>query len=177
MNIPGVDRLGLSEMVHDHNSTLYRIDTEGVSHPSRADRVVMWGIPVVVAATIGLTGFRLFDVGAVLNGVAILTGGLFTLLVMIFGVQVVSREPGGASNRGYQLVKETRANVAYAAGWALLLTSTLILVGGFRPPPAEGAAAMGLQPWLGALVIGMFAHLVLILLMVLNRIRISFSKL
>lgn len=178
MKVPGLDRLGIAELIKDHQSTLYRIDANGVHHPRRADKVVMWGLPLMVAGVAMAAGVRLQDTGPVLNGVAIVTGGLFGLLVMIFGVQALGGSQSHRRLAVVTLVRETRANVAYATAWSLLITATVMLVGAFReaPDPLSAEPDPGVNPILTGLILGMLTHLGLTLLMVLNRIRLAFSK-
>lgn len=177
MNIPGVDRLGLGALIGDHFRTLYRIDENDEQQPRRADRIVMLGIPLL--AGVAGTYFKLlvYDISPILNGVAILAGGLFTLLVAIFGVSASSWS--GLSNRVTVrlLVFETRANAAYATAWALAVVATLMIIQALRPPPAVGANPEALPEVITGLLIAMLLHLALTLLMVLNRIRLAFAEL
>lgn len=174
MKIPGLDRLGVPELVRDHQDTLYWIDDLGRRRRRPADWVVLWVLPTLVVIAAFVVPLRLQSTSGLLNGTAILTGGLFTLLVMIFGLHTVGRNLHPALTR---LVRETRANVAYATAWGLLLTVTLMLIDALRTSQAPDGTIIPMSPGLSALVLGMFAHLCLVLLVVLNRIRLVFRSL
>ncbi|KAA1422507.1 hypothetical protein FE697_015345 [Mumia zhuanghuii] len=172
LKLPGIDRLGLFELVSDHQQTLYKLDEDRNRRPRRADRVVLWGCPIGVAALSFLLGWQLQSVGPLLNGIAILTGGLFGLLVMIFGLQSLSTARPGTKRATAALVAETRANVAYATALSLLLVTALMLTDAFSEPSRDGYS-----PLATAIVLALLLHLGLVLLMVLNRIRLAYSRL
>lgn len=173
MTIPGLDRLGLRHLWRDHQRTLYRRDQNGVQRTSRADLLLFWGLPALVGLLSAYRHIRLTDNGAMLNGVAILTGGLFTLLVMIYGLQAGGGHPSPRSQLFGELVRETRANVAYATAVALTLTFALMVIGAVTP---KGDAQSGLNHWLSAALLAATAHLGLVLLMVINRIRLAANQ-
>lgn len=175
MSIPGLDRLGLGPLISEHGRTLYWVDDQGRRHVRSADWIVLVATPLLVAVLASSQGVRLHNVTAMLTGTAILTGGLFTLLVTMLGVQLLGTGVGG-SDRVARLLKEARANVAYAAVVAVTLVFLLMITDGLAPPPPPGESAPGLGAVSTALLLAAFGHLFLVLLLVINRVRLAFSK-
>lgn len=96
--------------------------------------------------------------------VAILTGLLFALIVMVFdqGKKEADRPAQDAGNDSLVDAWQLLANVSWA-----ILASLLLLAAMF------GASLFidgKLPPWLTGLVAGLFLHLILSLLMVLKRV-------
>lgn len=133
-----------------------------------SDLLVFYGVPAAVAGGAWVMGWRIASAGHVLTAVALMTGLLFNLLILLFDAAVRIRDGAGefmAHRR--KLVRELQANVTYTLLVCLVLTVVL----------GAGAVSTGsaLGSPLSAVVGFLLLHFVLMLLMLLRRVRAAFQ--
>lgn len=174
--LPG--RLGLDRLAADHWNSLVEVDGTRRVRTSPVDVVVFFVVPAVVGAALWIGGAEVRAVSQMLAGVSIITGLLFGLLthVLGLGLQVADDPRVNASDRIAILVDELRANVSWAIGVGVLLSTALMLLGAFVGD-RDGADESGYPPWASALLVAGLLHLMLTLLMILNRVRATYKML
>jgi hypothetical protein len=160
-------KITMSEVAKSHLETLTteRDTAEGtVVEYSYGDFVVFFILPAALGTGLALAGVKAPKPDPLLSAIAILTGLLFALIVMVFDqVKRTADVPPPASGNdplvdAWQLL----ANVS----WAILASVLLLTVMFGTVVFTEGTLA----PWLTGVVTGLFAHLILTLLMVLKRV-------
>ena len=166
-------RLGLEELYRDHAATLVEYDEDGATHRSLPDYLVFGAIPVVLGGGALLAKLQLVAVEGTLAGVSILTGLLFGLLVHVLsvGMTLARDERVSVNSRIVRLTNELRANVSWACGVGLALTTLLTLISSFVPLGEKGQAV---PVWATAIVLLLGTHLVGTLLMILKRVRSTY---
>lgn len=178
LRLPQVGRLGLEHLLEDHLNSLVDVDQDNTVHTSKTDVLVFFAAPTAVGVAVALADANIRAISQMLAGVAIITGLLFGLLTHVLGLgtQVAADERFTSSSRIAILVDELRANVSYAIGVGIVLTTGLMLVGAFSGDITDPKES-GYPGWASGLMIGGLLHLMLTLFMVLNRIRATYKLL
>lgn len=162
------NKIRVTDLALAHTDTLrveYR-DEHGDLRDRRSwgDLVLFFVVPVLAGVATWWFGVKAPDADPLLAAVAVLTGLLFALIVLVFDRLVLEREKP-APTAGNDPVVDTwqlLANVSWA-----ILASLVLLVVLFT---ATLFVKTDLPPWLTALVAGLGLHLILTLLMVLKRV-------
>ncbi|MEU0548409.1 hypothetical protein [Micromonospora sp. NPDC005979] len=156
-------------LVQDHYNTLRNYSTKR-SRP--ADYLIYLGLPALLAGLVWYLDGRARNVPDVLAAVAILTGLIFNVFVLIFDLTARAADtlPLGVREFVDQLADELRANVSYAVLVGILLTG---LLGGLVmftdvDKPLNRLATM--------MVVFACAHLLLTIFMILKRVRAMFRS-
>jgi hypothetical protein len=151
-------------LIRAHYATLVDAQTGTVRIP---DHLLFEGVPIIVIAVTLLIGVEL---------PAAVSAGLVTVMGLMsaffFGVmiQVLERaldwakdepEPGAATSRQARLLEEISANAGYASLVCILAAAIFVGAGVAHKTPLEIFSAVGL---------GLAAHVVLMLLMVIVRL-------
>ncbi|GII93695.1 hypothetical protein [Sinosporangium siamense] len=157
-------------LIVDHYGT-FRNYQSGKLSP--VDYMVYLGIPAAMSVGAWVMRLKAGNVQELLAAVAILTGLIFGVFVLIFDL---SMRAAGATDslqriRVSRLVEELRANVSYAVLLGVLLTATLsgIIMFGVE-------AGRPVNRELTALVIFLGSQLLLTILMILKRVRATFRS-
>ncbi|MEU8404311.1 hypothetical protein AB0C28_54860 [Nonomuraea sp. NPDC048892] len=157
-------------LVLDHYGTFRNYQS---GNRSPMDYIVYLGVPVVFAIAAWLMQLKANNVPEVLAAVAILTGLIFGVFVLIFDLSM--RASGTADSiqrsRVARLVEELRANVSYAVLLGLILTATLSGISMFG---AEKDQPINRE--LTALIMLLGSQLLLTILMILKRVRATFRS-
>ena len=118
---------------------------------------------------------RVYNVGQILSGVAVFTGLLFALLVLMFNTGLALRKDGNVLRNAHQVervIADLRSNVTYSACVALLLAVVLVAAAATHTNAGKGLA------WGGTpLMIFLGLHLVINLTVILRRLRTAFNYL
>lgn len=172
MSGPIERRLGLLTIWRDNAATwTVRGGPEG-----RRDRLAAaawyYLLPALPALALVKWRVEMRDLGQALSGVAIFTGLLFGLLVLIFETGVTLRADGDKITNAHglrDLVGDLRANITYAAVVGMFLTVTLVVTS--VTAGKDGAVSWAYSPVAAFLIL----HLGLMLMTVLRRLRTAFN--
>lgn len=176
-------------MILDHLATL-----RGVR-----GRLLWWQIgaqfvlPVAVGVVLWGGGFRIGIVGDLLAGFAVLAGFLFGLVIFVFQLRLgMSSDPRVQSKVLLPtLIDQLFANVLYAVLVSFALIVATVAAAATEPRaapvvPAQTSAltdaagtgvALGLEPWVSAVVVALAVHLLAVLGMCLTRTRRAYLEL
>ncbi|WBQ05970.1 hypothetical protein [Kribbella sp. CA-293567] len=144
----------------------------------RRDLLVFLGMPLGLAAVSVFCGGELPSAGDLIQGVSILTGLLFALVIFVFQLrlQVGSDDRIGPVSRIAILIDELFANVLYAVVVGLVTTAIVVLAGASVGPESDGDAASVNRWWTGGVVLTC-SHLLLTIAMCLKRTRAAYADL
>ncbi|MEU5914831.1 hypothetical protein [Micromonospora sp. NPDC047527] len=156
-------------LVQDHYDTLRNFDTK---QRRPADYLGYLGPPTVIALVTWFLDGRARNVPDLLAAVAILTGLIFNVFVLIFDLTARATDTLPREVRGVvdQLADELRANVSYAVLVGILLTGILGGVVMFT----ETDKPLGRSP--SALIVFVGLHLLMTIFMILKRVRAMFRS-
>jgi hypothetical protein len=165
-------RLGLAAIFVENVETW----TARTGREGARDRVAagfwFYGLPLIPAVALVHWHLQLQSIGQILSGVAVFTGLLFGLLVLMFNTGVTLRKDSSAITNAHDLrglVGDLRANTTYAAIVALLLAMLLVVA-------AIAVDDKGRAPWPFAPPVAyLFLHLGLVLMVILRRLRTAFN--
>lgn len=158
----------MTELAKAHLRTLTSSDVtpdgRPIERPSLGDFITFFVVPAAVGLGLWLGHVTVPSSDPLLAAIAVLTGLLFALLVLMFEriVHERDRDAPAAGNDPLVDAWKVLANVS----WAILVSLVLLVV-------LFGAtmfAKHGLPPWLTGVVVGLFAHLALTLVMILKRV-------
>jgi type IV secretory pathway VirB2 component (pilin) len=131
------------------------------------DILLFYSLPLAVAVPALVLSWSISAIDEMITALALMTGLLFNLLVLLFGNVSRAQEAGGRlGEHRLELIRQLQANVTYALLVALIATIALGLAA------LAGEAKVGF-PW-AACLIYLLVHFVLLLAMVLRRIRVVF---
>jgi len=166
-----------------HDTVSDQVETFSV-RPGRAGRsqrrrqvAYQLGVPTLATAAVVWFDVRLYAVGDLIAGVAVLAGLLFGLLILVWteGIKVRNDGRWRPSDRVPVLVDDLRANVTYASTVSLALVAVL-MVAAATTTPVDGATPPMASVWAGVTT-WIAVHLVLSLGLVLRRLRAAFMEL
>jgi hypothetical protein len=172
MGINAEHRLGLRTVLGDHVDT-WTIRT-GPDRTRDVRSAALWYFvtPSALAVPFIFLHFSVNGVGQILSGVALFTGLLFGLLVLMFNTGITLRKDGGSLANAHDLqrvIADIRANVTYAAVTAMILASLLVVAAAVTPTNKSLHWA-----WTPVFV-WLAVHLGLTLLTILRRLRTAFN--
>jgi hypothetical protein len=156
-------------LVRDHYDTLRNFST-GQRRP--ADYLVYLGGPALIAALTWYLDGRARNIPDVLAAVAILTGLIFNVFVLIFDLTARATDKLPPEVRMFvdRLADELRANVSYAVLVGISLTGLLGAVVMFT----DTDQPLGRLPT--ALIVFTAIHLLMTIFMILKRVRAMFRS-
>jgi hypothetical protein len=168
MKVTSPGKFSVFGLVQDHYNT-FRNYRSGKFSP--ADFIVYLGTPTLSGTVSWLLSLKANNVPEVLSAVAILTGLIFGVFVLIFDLSMRASETRESSQREKitKLVEELRANVSYAVLLGLVLTGIISSIAMFKP---DDKSPIGIQ--LTAVIIFLGVQLLLTILMILKRVRATF---
>lgn len=178
MKLPTFKRLGLWNLATDHFRTLVEWDDKNEAHTSKSDVFIFLILPILAGVFTYLVGGHMRAPSEMIAGVVIITGLLFGLLahVLGLGMKVANDDRYTHGDRIVILLNELRANVSWAIAIGLLLNTILVVLGTFGGDQTA-SNDHGYAPWVSGVIIALFVHLMLTLLMVLNRVRSTYKLL
>ncbi|WP_067504473.1 hypothetical protein [Actinoplanes sp. TFC3] len=156
-------------LASDHYGTLKNFQT---GRYSPADVAVHFGIPVALAVLVWALGATARNIPDVLAAVAIFTGLIFNVFVLIFDLTARATDKLEAESRALvdRLADELRANVSYAVLVGIVFTAILGGVTMFIDTEKPLGVAMT------ALVVFVGVHMLLTVFMILKRVRAMFRS-
>jgi len=130
------------------------------------------GLPIILGAAVLWGQPKVYNAGSGITGVSVLTGLLFALLVNVFNLAVRMRRDEGLRPGSVILrtVDELLANV----GWAVLVGLALVVALACGVSTQEPDHPLG--RWWVAVIVAMFAHLLVSVLMALSRIFSAYAQ-
>lgn len=157
-------------IVTDHYRTLRNFDTK---RPQLTDYLLYVGLPVLLAGASWTAGAQARNLPEVLAAVAIFTGLIFNVFVLLFELTMRAVDKSDLRQRVItrQLADELRANVSYAVLLGIVLTAVLgglAMLTDTRVPLNTTPTAL--------LVLG-GSQLLLTIGMILKRVRALFNAL
>lgn len=136
-------RLGLRTVLEDHVETWsLRVGRER-QKDRRRSAAWYYGVPTLASLPLLRWHVEIQGVGPLLSGVAVFTGLLFGMLVLVFNTGVALRKDGSVLTSAHdlkRLIADLRANITYAAVTAFVLALALVIAAALTP------ATQGL-PW------------------------------
>lgn len=156
--------------------------------------IAQFVLPIVVGVAIWLSGFRVAIVGDLIAGFSVLAGFLFGLVIFVFQLRLgITSDPRIQTKALLPtLIDQTFSNVLYAVLVSFALIATTVAAAATEPhtdpvvtPSAveggqasiEAGVALGLEPWVSAVVIGLAVHLLAVVGMCLSRTRRAYIEL
>ncbi|MFJ5805078.1 hypothetical protein [Streptomyces sp. NPDC093093] len=141
----------------------------------KSDFAAFVGIPIALGFSAGILRnfghLELYDVSKLVGGVGIFTGLLFGLLTNVFTLSLkLQRDEDLADHETAKSVKELFANVSWAVIVGLAMVTLLVVCSSVTSPKDPVSRA-----WTAVLV-ALFAHLILTVLMSLKRLWMAHSK-
>lgn len=134
--------------------------------------------PLAGAAVILGIGSRFSNIGDMIAGFAVLAGFLFGLVIFVFQLRLgMSHDPRVQEKVNLPtLIDQLFANVLYAVFVSFVLTLVAIAVGATEGHDRNGTA-LGVEPWMAALITVIGLHLLAVVLMCLKRTRTAYVEL
>ncbi|GAA2839607.1 hypothetical protein [Kribbella solani] len=170
-----MSKASLFPVIGDHYRTMTDVRSGDYR---RRDLVMFLGVPLALASASAIYGAELPTAGDLIQGVSILTGLLFALVIFVFQLrlQVSLDDRIGPVSRIAILIDELFANVLYAVVVGLV-TTAVVVVAGASVGPDSGEGAAPVNRWWTAGVVLVCAHLLLTIAMCLKRTRAAYSDL
>jgi hypothetical protein len=165
-------QLGLKAIVKDNYETWTVRSGDGARRDRRTAFLWYYVAPAAPALIMVFWRLQLQSIGQILAGVAVFTGLLFGLLVLMFNTGVTLRKDGSAITNAHglrDLIGDLRANTTYAAVVAMALAVVLVVAA--IAVDSDGRAPWGFTP----VTTYLFGHLGLMLLTILKRLRTAFN--
>lgn len=156
-------------LASDHYNTLRNFQS---GRYSAADLAVHVGLPAALAVLAWLLGATARNIPDVLSAVAIFTGLIFNVFVLIFDLTARATDKLPAESRALvdRLADELRANVSYAVLVGIVFTAFLGGVTMFIDTDEPlGVAVTAFMIFVGV-------HMLLTVLMILKRVRAMFRS-
>lgn len=156
-------KFSVVDLVVDHFDTLRNYSTGKFSI---GDLLVYLGLPVACATAVGIAGLRVGNLPELLAAVAILTGLIFNVFVLLFDLtmRAADRTDPAKLRDIMKLAGELRANISYAVLSGITMTA---VIGGFVM--LSGEKELPIVPTI-VVVFGL-AQMLLTIFMVLKRVR------
>lgn len=165
----------VSDIVSAHFDTL-RDATTGKWR--RRDYAGLLGIPLLVASAAVIFHLKLYDVSKLLGGIGVFTALLFGMVGNVFTLYLRVRRDERLSPYDPLIadVRELFANVSWAVLVGLSLITFMVVASSTQPPAMPGKTAVPLGPVWAAVLSFLFVHLVMCVLMALNRLWLAHVK-
>ncbi|WP_028472560.1 hypothetical protein [Nocardioides alkalitolerans] len=166
---------GVSDIVSAHFDTL-RDATTGKWR--FRDYLGLLGIPLVVAVAAVVFHLKLYDVSKLLGGISVFTALLFGMVGNVFTLFIRVRRDERLSPYDSLIadVRELFANVSWSVLVGLGLTTSMVIASSTQAPAAPGKTAEPLGSAWAAVLTFLFVHLVMCVLMALNRLWLAHTK-
>ncbi|MEP9364005.1 hypothetical protein ABLE68_13635 [Nocardioides sp. CN2-186] len=142
------------------------------------DYLGLLGIPLAFSGAALIFGLKLYDVSKLLGGISVFTALLFGMVGSVFTLYLRVRRDEKLSPYDPLIadVRELFANVSWAVLVGLLLITSMVVASGTQAPPAPGESAHPLSPAWTAILTFLFFHLVMCVLIALNRLWLAHVK-
>ncbi len=151
-------------------------------------------LPTAVGVAIWWAGFRVTIVGDLIAGFSVLAGFLFGLVIFVFQLRLGMTTDPRVQTKALlpTLVDQTFSNVLYAVLVSFALIATTVTAAATEPhtkpvvtpaaipggtPQSEAGVALGLEPAVSGVVIGLAVHLLAVVIMCLSRTRRAYIEL
>lgn len=166
--------LGLNTIWQDYRDTWS--NRGGSDRHADRRRSALWyfGVPTAAAAVFAVVHVQLQAVAQLIAGVALLTGLLFGLLVLMFNTAIALKKDGPLLENAHgvgNIISDLRATVTYTVLVALVVV--LVLMMGAVASSPTGGLPWGWTPF----VVWLFVHLGLNMLSILQSFRTAFNYL
>ncbi len=169
-----MSKIDVRDIIRDHFATLRNNER---NRPAWLDWFVFVGIPILVTIGVMINGFDVHNGGSLLSAVAIVGGLFFALLILLLEAAMHTSERAQDSgvpptNLRLQILRELKANVAYAVLVSVVTTTVLAIAelsASSHFDRAGHEVAEPLPKWLTATTVFLLVHLGITLLMVLKR--------
>lgn len=156
--------------------------------------VAQFGLPIAVGIVVWQAGFRITIMGDLIAGFSVLAGFLFGLVIFVFQLRLGMTADPRVQNKALlpTLVDQTFSNVLYAVLVSFALIAATVAAAATEPrtepvivpaavaggsPSLEAGVALGLEPWVSGVVIGLAVHLLAVVGMCLSRMRRAYIEL
>lgn len=158
----------LWQIPHNHFKSLYNARTLRADYRAWLLQV---GVPCLVGTGVGVAGGELEKVGDAVAGVAIVSGLLFSMAVLLFQLRMSLVGDKRLTQKDYELVDECMANTLWAIVWGLSLTVYLVVVGAL-----DGMSGSAWAPLLTGIAAGAAVHFLLVIMMCIKRLQRSYER-
>ncbi|SOC48543.1 hypothetical protein SAMN05660748_1239 [Blastococcus aggregatus] len=138
-----------------------------------------YATPAVPAALVWIFGVRPQAVAELIAGLAALTALLFALLILVWqqGIQIRNDPRWRTTDPVVTMVDDLRANLTYSSALSLCLVAGLVVAAATAPQAPEGQPDPGLSLWWAVPLTWLAAHLVVVLMGILRRLRSTYLEL
>ena len=156
-------------LVHDHYNTLRNYQN---GRYSLADIIVNFGAPASVAGLCWILDGKARNVPELLAAVAVFTGLIFNVFVLIFDLtaRATDKLPDESRLLVDRLADELRANVSYAVLVGITFTGALAAITMFVDTEKP------IDRWITALIVFAGVHMLMTIFMILKRVRAMFRS-
>ncbi|GJO05417.1 hypothetical protein NJB18091_45040 [Mycobacterium marinum] len=156
--------------VRDHYATL--VDQNHPDRPYWPDYVVLLGVPIVTGTLTGCITKQPRDMAAFIGGVAVFTALLFALVIYLFQLRMQLLENPNVPRDGKlaTFIDQVFANVSYAVVVGVVTTAISMAVAMTTPDSGH------INRFCAGLVVGLGAHLMLVVLMCIKRLRAAYRE-
>lgn len=145
---------------------------ERTHKPWVPDYLAFFVLPAASGAVAFAFHFRFAAVDGILAGVAILTGLLFALVIHVFtlGLRITDDPRIGARSRTSRLIDQLQSNVLYTVLVGIVTTIALSVASATTESGHHTGKIMT------AILVVLLAHMVLMILMILKRMRSAYDE-
>lgn len=136
-------------------------------------------VPVVAGAAVIYFAVRLTIVGELIAGSAVIAGLLFGLVIFIFQLRLgLTTDPRVQSKTAVpELIDQLFSNVLYAVVTSFTFVVAAVLFAALEPIDSKTNEALGLEPWMGAVLVALGLHLLAVIYMCIRRTRRAYLEL
>ncbi|SOC53543.1 hypothetical protein SAMN05660748_4490 [Blastococcus aggregatus] len=169
-------KFSVGPVISDHLGTL----EDERTHTARwQDWAMLYGLPAAAGAPLAIWNVQLQGIGEVVGGLAILAGFLFGLVVFVFQLRLQVTADPRVAPQGLlpRLLDQLFANVSYAVLVGFMTVGVSIAASATRSLDAKTGDLMAVNRWWSAVLVLLFAHLMLLLAMSLKRLRRAYQEL
>jgi hypothetical protein len=156
--------------------------------------IAQFVLPIGVFVALTVAGFRVTIVGDLIAGFSVLAGFLFGLVIFVFQLRLGMTTDPRVQTKALlpTLIDQTFSNVLYAVLVSFALIAATVAAAATEPhtelvitpaavpggsPTVEAGVALGLEPWVSGIVIGLAVHLLAVVGMCLSRTRRAYIEL
>ena len=156
--------------------------------------IAQYLVPIAAGVAIWLLGYRVTIVGDLIAGFSVLAGFLFGLVIFVFQLRLGMTPDPRVQTKALlpTLIDQTFSNVLYAVLVSFALIAASVAAAATEPhtdpvitpasaeggsPTVEAGIALGLEPWVSGMVIGLAVHLLAVVGMCLSRTRRAYIEL
>lgn len=136
-------------------------------------------LPIVAGAAVIYFSVRLAIVGELIAGSAVIAGLLFGLVIFIFQLRLgLTTDPRVQSKTAVpELIDQLFSNVLYAVVASFAFVIAAVLFAALEPVDIKTGDALGLEPWMSAVLVVLGLHLLAVIYMCIRRTRRAYLEL